>query len=128
MMKPLGWRQEPARHALASKGIETGRTTQKRTGREAPLALPPKAMRSGTPAVSNELKEVAVDTVLARALAEAGDKSQAIALLETDAWLQREAQKVAESEARGVLQRAALKEEIIRTIRKNPPQSEHQEE
>jgi hypothetical protein len=123
MMKPLGWRQEPARHALASKGIETGKSTQKRVGREAPLALPPKAMRSGTPVVNDQVKAVAVDRILVEALEEGGDKAGAIRLLENDEWLEREAKKIAEAESAGFMQRAALKQELIRTIRKNPPVS-----
>jgi hypothetical protein len=78
-------------------------------------------MRSGTPAIADDLKATAVDQVLADALEEGGDKSSAVALLENDSWLKVEASKVAEDKANGVLQRSALREEIIRSIRKNPP-------
>jgi len=118
MKKPDGWRREPARHALAAKGVET-KLKKSRSGTS--LTLPPKAMRSGTPAITNELKEAALDRVLQDALTEGGDKLGAVVLLENDSWLKAEAKKVAEGKASGVLQRSALRGEIIRSIRKHPP-------
>jgi hypothetical protein len=126
MKKPEGWKKEPARHALASKGIETGRTTQKRTDHQASSALPSQALRSGTLLVKDDLKAAAIDTILSEALREGGDKTHAIELLEDDQWLDAEAKKVAEAEAIGFMQRAALKKEILRTIRKNPPISDEE--
>lgn len=121
MKKTQGWRREPARHALASKGIET---KMKKSASSRPLALPPEALKSRTAAISNDLKEAAIDVVLARALAEGGDKTKAIALIENDKWLEAEAKKIADREATGFMQRAALKQEIIRSVRKNPPVSD----
>jgi len=118
-MKPIGWRKEPARHTLAAKGIETGRTKKSRNAKS--LSLPPAVLKSGTPAVHDDQKEVAVDRVLQDALTEGGSKAEAIALLENDKWLEVEAKKVAEANASGFMQRASLKQEIVRMVRKNPP-------
>ncbi len=76
--------------------------------------------------VKDDLKAAAIDTILSEALREGGDKTHAIELLEDDQWLDAEAKKVAEAEAIGFMQRAALKKEILRTIRKNPPISDEE--
>ena len=122
----LGWRKEPARHALAAEGIETGRTKKSRNAKL--LSLPPAVLKSGTPAVRDDQKEVAVDQVLQDALTEGGSKAEAIALLENDSWLRVEAKKIAEREAGGLMQRVALEQEILRTVRKNPPISDEEGE
>ena len=119
MKKPEGWRREPARHALAAKGIETGRT--KKQSNVKSLSLPTAALKSGTPAVRDAQKEAAIDMILANALETGGSKAKAVALIEDDQWLEAEAKKIADQEASGFMQRAALKQEIIRSIRKNPP-------
>jgi len=124
MKKPFGWRHEPARHALASKGIET-KIKERKTS--APLALPPQAMKSGTPVIKNEVKAAAVDRILQDALTEGGSKSRAIELLEDDRWLKGEVEKIVEAETDGLLQRSALRGELLRSIRKNPPVSDEEE-
>jgi len=119
-MKPVGWRKERARHTLAGMGIETGRTKKQNDNKS--LSLPPAALKSGTPAVRDDHTEVAVDRVLQDALTEGGSKAEAISLLEDDRWLKAEAKKIADREASSSTQKAALEQEIFRTVRKNRQQ------
>jgi len=118
MKKPFGWKREPGRHALAAKGIETGRSelkAKKQLGNTIP-ALPSRHTRS-PPEVQNQ--EKIVDMILAKALEDGGSKSEAVALLESDKWLEVEASKIADQEAEDATQREALKQTIIKAVRKN---------
>jgi hypothetical protein len=105
-------------------GVKTGRTQKQNNAKS--LSLPPAALKSGTPVIRDDQKEIAVDRVLQDALTEGGSKAEAVALLEDDKWLEAEAKKVAEANASGFMQRASLKQEIVRTVRKNPPVSDEE--
>lgn len=113
----LGWRKEPARHALAAKGIETKQKKQKNAGVAVGKATPPSAV---APKPTEAVKESAVDKVLAVALAEGGSEAEAVELLEDDQWLDRAAQKVVDSETQDAKERTALKAEVVHAIHKNP--------
>jgi len=114
MKKPEGWRKEPARHALAAKGVETKpKNVAPTAGRSTPRPL------TGTKP-TEEAKESAVEKVLAAALAEAGDPKGAVELLENNQWLDRTAQKVVDSQTSDAKERATLKAEIVHAIHKNP--------
>ena len=118
MKKPDGWRKEPARHALASKGIKTRQKNARSTsGKAQPRPLVVATL--GTKP-TEQAKESAVDKVLSTALDEAGSRDGAIELLEDHEWLDRTAQKIAESQTYDEQERVALKAEIVHAIHKNP--------
>jgi len=116
--KPKGWRKEPARHALAAKGVET----KQKNVRPTPGKALPRPLVATTPGTkpTEQAKESAVDKVLAAALAEAGSQDEAVELLEDDQWLDRTAQKIVDSQTSDAKERAALKAEIVLAIHKNP--------
>jgi len=115
MKKPFGWKREPARHALASKGIET----KPKNVRSTAAKSLPRPLVVAKP-LSDESKESAVDKVLSTALDEAGSRDRAVELLEDHEWLDRTAQKIAESQTCDAQERVALKAEIVHAIQKNP--------
>lgn len=119
MKKRDGWRREPARHALAAKGVET---KQKNIRSTTPWKATPRPLVASTTGrkPTEQAKETAVDKVLAVALAEGGSEDGAVELLEDDQWLDRTAQKVVDSETKDAKERAALKAEIVYAIHKNP--------
>jgi len=111
---PIGWRRQPARHSLASKGIET-KILKTRSSRS--LALPQKALRTGTPGITEDVKARAVDQVLTVAWEEGKGEPGAVELLDDDHWLKVEAEKVANAICSDAQERGILKEEIVRTLR-----------
>ncbi len=116
--KPFGWRREPARHALASKGIETGRT-QRHIANRGALVLSPEARRSRVPGIDDQVKERCADQVIVRALRESnGDEKAALVLLESDAWLKVAIKDAAQDGGKGILQRGSLEQELLRSFRK----------
>jgi hypothetical protein len=116
MKKPEGWRREPARHALASKGIET---KMKKSVSQRPLALSPEARKGHVQGVSDDVKEQCADEILGRALTEAGgDEKAALTLLEDDVWLKTAVKKAAGDHSKGFLGRGSLEQELLRSLRK----------
>ena len=98
-MKPIGWRREPARHALAAKGIESGRTE---SGALRALLPSTAALRSQTTAIKSELKKQAVEDLVERALAETnGDEEKAVDLIQNQCWFDQQAKTVAREHSQG---------------------------
>lgn len=121
MTKAQGWRREPARHALAAKGIETGRTKNQIQERHPQKdMLPPAAKRVAVNGVPEQVKDNSVDRILEQALEEGGSKPEAILLLENDQWLESKATAISKEKASGdVIEQSKLKAEIIESIRRD---------
>ena len=96
--KPFGWRREPARHSLASKGIESA---QRKPASQRVLQ-PLKVQQNHPAGISPQLKDEAVNAVLQGALDESsGDKEQASALIRDDSWFYKQVKAVARDHAEG---------------------------
>ncbi len=130
MKKPEGWRREPARHALAAKGMESGRT-RKHAASHGALALSMEARKSHVPGISDALKEECADEILVRALRESnGDEKAALNLLESDIWLKAAIKEAAHEGGTGIFQRGSLEQELLRAFRKGgvvePDSNDHE--
>ena len=90
--RPWGWRKEPARHALAAKGVETARRKSGPQRTTQPLSV----LRSRPAGISPQVKDQAIDEILQSALDETGgDKGEAASFIRDEGWLNRQIKSVA---------------------------------
>jgi hypothetical protein len=95
--KPTGWRREPARHALAAKGVETGISRSESTKLLLPRA---DALRPKGSMIKSELKVRAAEDLVAMALQEENqDEEAAIDLLKDPKWFERSVDEVVRGHA-----------------------------
>jgi len=117
MTKPEGWKRDPARHVLAAKGVESGRT-RRQAASHGTLALSLESGKSRVSGIDDSLKESCADQVIAYALSESdGDEKAARVLLESDEWLKAAVKDVAAEGCKGFLQRGSLEGELLRSFR-----------